>query len=240
MLGHPLYPVFLTLQKKDRQSVIDALSTQQRRRYRFKARTLAYLEKRQLQESVSEKVEPWPSAELLDEAGLEHVIQEPWGPVSEPQQTIIKDGARVAAYQAQHEAPVVKRWVGDDAGQSKEITDAVALCGVHDGRHDQKLMPVCEPHQKLRAEVLEQYWHDDRELLKDTESPTHAEAARLEPRVDAMCGTKTGDEAWDARIETTHAKDAGLLAVLRHPEVPWHTNAAERGARARVRKRAVS
>jgi len=31
-----------------------------------------------------------------------------------------------------------------------------------------------------------------------------------------------------------------LLAVLRHPEVPLHNNAAELGARARVRKRDVS
>jgi hypothetical protein len=30
------------------------------------------------------------------------------------------------------------------------------------------------------------------------------------------------------------------LAVLRHPEVPLHNNASELGARARVRKRAVS
>jgi hypothetical protein len=44
----------------------------------------------------------------------------------------------------------------------------------------------------------------------------------------------------DERIAKTREKKAGLLAVLRHSEVPLHNNASELGARARVRKRAVS
>jgi hypothetical protein len=47
---------------------------------------------------------------------------------------------------------VVKLPVCDDAGQPKAITEEVALCWVHDGRHYKKLMPVCEPHQKLLVE----------------------------------------------------------------------------------------
>jgi hypothetical protein len=55
-----------------------------------------------------------------------------------------------------------------------------------------------------------------------------------------LCGTKTGYEALDERIEKTRENKAGLRAGLRHPEVPLHNNASELGARARVRKRAVS
>ncbi len=38
----------------------------------------------------------------------------------------------------------------------------------------------------------------------------------------------------------TRAKKEELLVVLEHPEVPLHNNAAELGARQRVRKRDVS
>jgi hypothetical protein len=48
---------------------------------------------------------------------------------------------RGGSYQAQAEAPVVKLLVCDDAGQSKAITEEVALCWVHDGRHYKKLLP---------------------------------------------------------------------------------------------------
>ena len=55
-------------------------------------------------------------------------------------------------------------------------------------------------------------------------------------------GLNDGEEpaTLEARIEKTRAKKTSLLAVLRHPEVPLHNNAAELGARARVRKRDVS
>jgi hypothetical protein len=177
---------------------------------------------------------------LLTEEGLEQTIREKLGPVSAPQWKIIKDGARVAAYQAQAERPVVKLLACDEAGQSKQITEEVALCWVHDGRHYKKLTPVCEPNQKLLAEFLTQYWDYYRELRQYKENPTPAEAARLRRRFDELFGSKTGYEELDERIAKTGEKKAGLLAVLRHPAVPLHNNASELGARARVRKRAVS
>lgn len=111
---------------------------------------------------------------------------------------------------------------------------------MHDGRHDKKLIPIVEHHKKLLAGFRNQYWDYYRELLKYKEHPTPEEAARLEQRFDELCGTTTGYEALDERIEKTRENKAGLLAVLRHPEVPLHNNASELGARARVRKRAVS
>jgi hypothetical protein len=240
VLCNPLYTAFFTQPKKDRESVIDVLSNQQARRYLINELALEYMRQRRLRESLLELLGQWQSAELLDEEGLERTIREKLGTVSAQQRKIIKDGARVAAYQAQAEAPVVKLLACDDAGQSKEITEEVALCWVHDGRHYKKLAPVCEPHQKLLAEFLTQYWDYYRELLKYQENPTPAEAARLERRFDELFGTNTGYDGLDERIKKTAEKKAGLLAVLRHPEVPLHNNASELGARARVRKRAVS
>jgi hypothetical protein len=48
ILCNPLYTAFSTLKKKDRQSVIDALSNQQPRSYLFNKHTLEYLHKRQV------------------------------------------------------------------------------------------------------------------------------------------------------------------------------------------------
>jgi hypothetical protein len=46
--------------------------------------------------------------------------------------------------------------------------------------------------------------------------------------------------ALDERIGLTRAKQANLLLVLAHPELPLHNHAVELGARQRVRKRTIS
>jgi hypothetical protein len=55
-----------------------------------------------------------------------------------------------------------------------------------------------------------------------------------------LFGTVTGYGRLDDRIAKTRAKQACLLLVLDHPEIPLHNNAMELGARRRVRKRDVS
>ena len=74
---------------------------------------------------------------------------------------------------------------------------------------------------------MSQYSDYYRELLHDKKKPDKDEAARLERRFDELFGTRTGSTTFDARIEKTRAKKTSLLAVLRHPEVPLHNNAAE-------------
>lgn len=241
ILCNPLYTAYFTLRRKDRLSVVDVLSNQEERRYLFNQQAIAYLrEKQPISQRVIEEVANLQSAEVLEEEGAEQAISEKLGRVSEQQQKLIKEGARIAAYNAQKELTVVRLLLCDDAGQSKGITEEVALCWVHDGRHYKKMMPVIEYHQKLRAEFMSQYWGYYRELSRYKENPLKEEAARLEQRFDELFGSKTGYEALDERIKKTRANKAGLLAVLRHPEVPLHNNAAELGARARVRKRDVS
>lgn len=240
ILCNPLYTAFFTLQRKDRLSVIDALANQQPRRYLLHEQALAALQERHLSPSLLKQVEQLQSAAILDEEGFEHAIREKVGPISARQKKIIKDGARVAAYRAEEALAVVKLLVCDDAGQSKGITEEVSLCWVHDGRHYKKLMPLVEHHKKLLAGFRHHYWDYYRELLKYKEHPTPEEAARLGQRFEELFGTTTGYEALDERIEKTRKNKVGLLAVLRHPEVPLHNNASELGARARVRKRAVS
>lgn len=244
ILCNPLYTAYFTLPKKDRLSVIDVLSNQAERRYLFNEQAQAYLQEKQpISRRVVEEVAQLQSTavpEILDEAGVEQVLSEQLSPVSAQQKKLIKEGARIAAYQAEEELAVVKLLVCDDAGQSKGITEEVALCWVHDGRHYKKLLPVIEYHQKLRADFMKQYWDYYRELVKYKQAPTKAEAARLEQRFEELFDARTGYDDLDKRIAKTLEKKTNLLAVLRHSEVPLHNNAAELGARARVRKRDVS
>jgi len=240
ILCNPLYTAFFTLPQKDRESVIDVLSNHGPRRYLFNEQATAYFQKRGLSQRLIGKVKQLPQAEVLDEEGLEQAISEQLGPISAQQKKVIKDGARVAAYRNQAELPAVKLLVCDDAGQSKEITEELGLCWVHDGRHYKQLLPVVELHQQLLGEFMTEYWEYYRELLGSKKNPTKEEAERLEQRFDELFATVTGYEALDERIKQSREKKPDLLAVLRHPEVPLHNNASELGARARVRKRGVS
>ena len=71
------------------------------------------------------------------------------------------------------------------------------------------------------------------------QNPTQEESQRLEKSFDELFGTRTGYEKLDERIAKSREKKAGLLMVLKHPEVPLHNNRAELAVRARVRKRDV-
>lgn len=239
ILCNPLYTAYFTLPKKDRQSVIDVLSNLGPRRYLFNEQATAYFQEHRLGLRLLEQVGQWPPGKVLDEESFEQALGA-LGPLAEQKKKIIKDGARVAAYRSQAELPVVKLLVCDDAGQSKGITEEIGLCWVHDGRHYKKLLPVVALHQQQLGEMVSEYWQYYRELLGYKKHPTPAEAARLEQRFAELFATTTNYGMLDERIEKTRAHQACLLAVLRHPEVPLHNNASELGARARVRKRAVS
>jgi hypothetical protein len=104
ILCNPLYTAFLTLRKQDRLSVIDVLSNQQERRDLFNAHALASVQEKQpISQRVIEAVAQLQSAEVLDEEGIEQTISEKWSTVSAQQQKLIKEGARIAAYQAEEE-----------------------------------------------------------------------------------------------------------------------------------------
>ena len=152
----------------------------------------------------------------------------------------ILDATAVAAYHADLEFPVVRLLVCDDAPQFTLVTEELALCWVHEGRHYKKLLPYIPRHRALVEDFVQRFWTYYDQLLAYRERPTAVEAVRLEGEFDALFATITGYEALDERIAKTGAKKGCLLMVLTHPEIPLHNNPAELGARARVRKRDVS
>ena len=146
----------------------------------------------------------------------------------------------VAAYHAELEFPVVRLLVCDDAPQLTVVTEELALCWVHEGRHYKKLVPYVPSHRALVEDFVQRFWTYYDQLLAYREQPMLEEAARLDREFEALFSTVTGYQALDERIARTCAKKGCLLMVLAHPEIPLHNNPAELGARARVRKRDVS
>jgi len=150
------------------------------------------------------------------------------------------DALAIAAYHAQTGMPIVRWLLSDDANVYHGITDAHALCWVHDGRHYAKLSPVISVHQVLLADFRRDYWAFYRELLAYRTAPSPTERTRLQTAFDTLVAQRTGYDDLDARIAKTAHNRELLLAVLDLPDLPLHNNAMELAARRRVRKRDVS
>jgi hypothetical protein len=116
----------------------------------------------------------------------------------------------------------------------------LALCWVHEGRHDKQWMPSIPSHQALLETFVQRCGTSYAPLLAYRAQPTPEEATRLTGEGATLCATVTGSRALDERMAKTRAQQRCRLMVLVPPDMPLHTNPAALGARARVRKRDVS
>lgn len=162
----------------------------------------------------------------------------PWlGP---KQRQRLSDAAAVGAYHAQTAVPIVETLVCDDAPTFKGLTEDLALCWVHEGRHYKKLTPAIPAHRAVLDTFLTDFWIYYRRLRAYQAAPTIELAAELATAFDTLFSRQTGYADLDARIAKTKAKRPALLRVLEKPFLPLHNNPAELAARRRVRKRDVS
>jgi hypothetical protein len=237
---NPLYTAYFTTEAKDRLTILDVLTNHRPRRFLVNAEAVGFLEACGLSAVRRQQFAQLPGETLLDEVAL-HALLEAHLPGLGPQQRKwILDAMAVAAYHAELEYPVVRLLVCDDAPQFTLITDELALCWVHEGRHYKKLVPYVPHHRALLEDFVQRFWVYYAQLLAYQTQPTSAEAARLTGEFATLFATVTGYEALDERIAKTRTKQGCLLMALAHPEIPLHNNPAELGARARVRKRDVS
>lgn len=145
-----------------------------------------------------------------------------------------------AAGRATADDGTVQTLVCDDAPQFVGVTPRLQLRWVHEGRHYQELDPCVPAHRRAWLRFRRRFWGYCRKLLAYRAAPDPAAARRLRRASDRLFATATGDGALDRRIAATRSHKAALLQVLDHPELPLPNNAAESGARRRVRKRKVS
>jgi hypothetical protein len=124
----------------------------------------------------------------------------------------------LAAYQ---ESPnTVKILLVDDAPQFKGITELLALCWIHEGRHYKKLTSYLYLHQQEVDNFLDKFWEYYKRLLAYKRSPDAKQAKALSDEFDVLFAIRTGYDALDKRIAMTKAKKECLLLVLKHPKIP--------------------
>lgn len=237
---NPLYTAYFTTPRKDRLTIVDVLRNLGARTFRINAETVDLLRSFGLAQCTVRCVQSLPQDQDWPEAAFTALLDERLPTLGPQARSRILEAAAVAAYHAQLEFPVIKLLLCDDAPQFNWVTEQLALCWIHEGRHYKKLTPSNVPFRSALTDFSQQFWEYYAELLAYREQPTADEKARLATKFDTLFATMTGYRALDERIEKTRFKKASLLLVLDHPEIPLHNNPAELGARQRVRKRDVS
>jgi transposase IS66 family protein len=240
VLGNWLYTVYHTRAGGSRQDVLAVLWGQQPR-FRLNADALAWLSASSLRRSLlAELCAALPWEQELNEAALREQLRAAAVVLGPQQQQQVYDALAIAAYHAQTEMPIVRQLLSDDAAVYHLLTDAHALCWVHDGRHYAKLSPVVAEHQRLLAAFRKDYWAYYRKLVAYRAAPSVEQARVLRQAFAELFERRTGYTDLDERIAKTAANGELLLLVLEHPEIPLHNNDMELAARRRVRKRDVS
>ena len=140
--------------------------------------------------------------------------------------------------------------VSDGAGQFKIAEHAQALkqravarrklCWVHAERLIHKLDTFCEAHAQAKERIRARIWRLYKDLKDYRQAPTPRRAAGLKRRFDAIFSTETGFVTLDRLLARLRALKKDLLAVLKHPEIPLHTNGSENDIRCQVTRRKIS
>ena len=152
----------------------------------------------------------------------------------------VKDALAIAGSRSQTSYPVVELLRCDDAPQFNWLTAELALCWIHEYRHDKKVVPRFPHHCDLLQDFAESFWKLYQGLLEYRDHKSPAQAAAMATAFDQLFGQTSGYQQLDECKARTRAKKEAFLMVLIHPEILLHNNPAELGARQRVRKRDVS
>ena len=237
---NPLYTVYVTTEKKNRLAVLEALLNGHELTFCLNATAYAWLGQVSVPVSAVTELRQFPQDQALNQETFTALVDQCLPTLGAQHRRYILEAAAIAAYRAQQEFPIVELPICDDAPQFKRLTEELALCWVHDGRHYKKLNPVVAHHRQLLDDFLNRYWDYYDDLLTYKLNPTLKAATRLSKAFDDLFSETTGYVALDKRIAKTKAKQESLLMVLKHPEIPLHNNPAELEVRRRARKRDVS
>lgn len=237
---NPLYTVYLTTAKKDRLSVLLGLQNGRELEFILNQLTCELLESFQLPTKWKNALKLLPQETVLSQAQFNTLLDIHLPKLGFQQRTRIMEAAAIAFYHQQTDWPVVQTLVCDDAPQFKLLTDNIALCWVHEGRHYKKLSPFIACHQKSLDEFLDKFWKYYRKLLDYRDSRHQQQAEELRAEFWTLFSTDSGYEHLDERKRLTRLKISELLRVLEHPELPLHNNPAELAARTMVQRRNIS
>ena len=172
VLGNPFFTVYQTRPGGTRQDVLAVLWGQEPR-FRLNADTLAWLEASRIGRALlTQLCAALPWATDLSAQELTHQLDRAGVILNSQQRQQVWDALAIAAYHAQTSVPIVRRLLSDDAAVYHLLTDAHALCWIHDARHYAKLTPVVPVHRDLLAAFRTDYWAFYRQLVAYRTTPT--------------------------------------------------------------------
>jgi hypothetical protein len=241
VLCNEYYTAFFTRPRKDRLTVLEVLQNAASLRFVLDEATLGWLK----EFGVAAKWQAWArqhqNEQIYDRTEWEALLDRAFGKEhGGVRRDYFNQAGALSYYHQQTDWPIPEVLLSDDADQFKRITERVALCWIHEGRHYEKLQPRVPLHQEQLDKFRRGYWYFYRRLQDYRAGPEDDEASELQAEFDALFATRTGYAALDARIALTQEKRSRLLVVLACPSVPLHNNTSELGARVCARRRDVS
>lgn len=238
VLCNPFYAAYFTMPKRDRLTVLKIIS-QSDLKFCFNEEAYILMERQGLSEK-SLKMLRKKEDSILVRKEVEELLLKLF-PETRKHQTnkqIILDASAIVAYRQRED--VIRLFICDDAPQFKNITEALGLCWVHEGRHYKKLNPVVIMHREILSNFLKSFWDYYRELLDFKLTQNKAVAEKLQKKFDQLFSKPTGYQQLDERNNKTLEKKKSLLLVLSYPEIPLHNNPAELDLRVQTRRRDIN
>jgi hypothetical protein len=240
VICNPLYTVYWTTAQKDRLTVLKGLQNRKELKFILNQGTEKLLRNFPLPNKYKDALKQLPQETVWNEEQFLDLLERYLPKLGSQQRTRILEAAGIAFYHQQTDWPVLQTLVCDDAPQFKLLTDNIALCWVHEGRHYKKLSPFIACHQKILKEFLDDFWEYYRKLLAYRDAPCPEQADKLKSEFWTLFSRESGYQQLDERKRLTLLKISELLLVLEHPELPLHNNSAELAARTMVQRRNIS
>ena len=236
-IGNDFFAVFFTTGTKSRVNFLKTL-LYPHQDYVFNDDALFYLECFGASQRRLVQLGPESGRSYEDEQSWETQL-DVWDITSAEQRRLATEAALWASMLA-HDLYNDLVLISDDASQFKILTVLHALCWVHMERHVARLIPLTPAQRDAHEAARDAIWDYYQRLKAYRESPTPQRRGRLEADFDRLFLKKTGWAELNEALQTIHAKKAGLLLVLDHPEIPLHNNLSENDIRQYVKKRKIS
>jgi len=239
---NPYYTAFFTVPHKDRLTILDILLCGKERTYLFDSNAFDLLSEFNISRKIMGHIMELKKDREMSEEEMQEMLHKIFTNPKKGKNNkkrIMEAGA-IAAYHQQTEIPIINLLLSDDAPQFKKLTEAQALCWIHDGRHYNRLSPIVPLNVEILDKFKTRFWDFYAEILNYKKNPTPEKVEILSSEFDLIFSTKSGYEDLDDRIEKTRKKKEALLLVLKHPELPLHNNASELAARVEKRRQDVS
>jgi len=236
ILCNRLYTAFFSRPNKARLTILEILAGNNLS-FKFNETAYALMEQMKLPAKAIQMLKGRKLEGKLTPQEVDGILAEmyPNPEKNDKNRKTILEASGIAAYQESPDA--VKILLVDDAPQFKGVTELLALCWIHEGRHYKKLTPYLYLHQQEVDNFLDKFWEYYKKLLAYKASPDAKQAKALSDEFDVLFAIQTGYDALDKRIAMTKAKKEYLLLVLKHPKIPLHNNTSELAARCQARKR---